>query len=406
MAGDKMAGTRDDFEIYIHIPFCVRKCAYCDFLSGPASLEIQEKYVRALCREIETVSQTLAEERPVCSVFIGGGTPSILPEEFLEKILQKLKHAFLVAPDAEITIEANPGTLSEKKLLCYRKNGISRLSIGLQSPKDRELSILGRIHTWEDFKHTYSMARNTGFDNINIDLMFAIPDQTPDVWRENLWTVLTLMPEHVSAYSLIIEEGTPFAKSDLNLPDEDEEYTMYEDTGRILREAGYHQYEISNYALPGRECRHNKGYWTRKDYLGFGIGAASLYRGIRFRNTRNMQTYIETFSNGTGESISTGGLLRSELPSSDTTMPEKIRREIQMLTREDAMSEFMFLGLRMTEGVSREDFCLAFGQDIDDVYGTVLHKYMKLGLLEESEGRIRLTRPGIHVSNTIMADFL
>ncbi len=403
--GGGMTGAAAGLEIYVHIPFCVKKCAYCDFLSGPAPLPLQRQYVSALCCEIQAAAEAARETAaetgepaiesarpaagPVTSIFIGGGTPSILPEDLPEQILEKIKQTFTVAPDAEITIEANPGTLSKEKLISYRKSGINRLSIGLQSPKDRELAILGRIHTWKDFEFGYDAARSAGFDNINIDLMFAIPRQTPAVWRENLETVAAFSPEHISAYSLIIEEGTPFAEQELDLPDEDEEYAMYEDTYRILREAGYHQYEISNYARPGRECRHNTGYWTRADYLGFGIGAASLYQETRFRNTRNLQVYLDTFSD-----------------RPDKNLLQKVRRDRQVLSRQDSMAEYMFLGLRLRQGISREGFRKAFGRELEEVYGPVLKKYLNMSLLEEKDGWIRLTRPGIHVSNTIMSDFL
>ena len=368
-------------EIYVHIPFCIKKCDYCDFLSGPSGPKEQEAYVKALLGEINAVTEGTG--RSVSSIFIGGGTPSVLDENFIGDILKTIRTKFSIQADAEITIEVNPGTADDRKLQAYRKYGINRLSIGLQSPDDRELKILGRIHNYDQFLRTYHSARKAGFDNINIDLMSAIPDQTYEGWIRNLRTVAELKPEHISAYSLIIEEGTPFAMRHLNLPDEDTEYEMYEATARILREYGFEQYEISNYAQKDRACRHNIGYWTRQDYLGFGLGASSLYGKERFANTQDMKKYLE-----------------------NSRTPEKIREKEPPLTREDEMAEFMFLGLRMTRGISKAEFERQFGSEIDAIYGDVLRKYKLMGLLLEENGRIFLSREGIHVSNSVMADFL
>lgn len=368
------------FELYIHIPFCVRKCAYCDFLSAPGSEEAKASYTEALLREIEAVK---TEKREVSSIFVGGGTPSALSPSLMGDIFEKIHKSFSVAPDAEITIEANPGTLSKEKLFLYRNVGINRLSLGLQSPEAAELKRLGRIHTYEEFLESFSLAREAGFQNINVDLMCALPEQTYEGWVRNLRTVAALHPEHISAYSLIIEEGTPFAKRKLNLPDEDTEYRMYEDTAGILAEYGYEQYEISNYAKKDLACQHNVGYWTRKEYLGLGLGAASLWGNQRFSNTPDFSLYL----NNSG-------------------FPEKIRGDRETLSLEAEMSEFMFLGLRMTKGVSKAEFLEGFGVPIESVYGKVLDKYKSVGLLEETEGRIFLTRAGIHVSNGVMAEFL
>ena len=368
------------FELYIHIPFCVRKCAYCDFLSAPGSEEAKASYTEALLREIEAVK---TEKREVSSIFVGGGTPSALSPSLMGDIFEKIHKSFSVAPDAEITIEANPGTLSKEKLFLYRNVGINRLSLGLQSPEAAELKSLGRIHTYEEFLESFSLAREAGFQNINVDLMCALPDQTYEGWIRNLRTVAALHPEHISAYSLIIEEGTPFAQRKLNLPDEDTEYRMYEDTAGILAEYGYEQYEISNYAKKALACQHNVGYWTRKEYLGLGLGAASLWGNQRFSNTSDFSAYLK-----------------------ESGSPEKIRENRETLSLEDEMSEFMFLGLRMTEGVSKAEFLEGFGTPIESVYGNVLDKYKSVGLLEEKEGRIFLTRAGIHVSNGVMAEFL
>ena len=368
-------------EIYIHIPFCIRKCDYCDFLSGPSGPKEQADYVQALLREIQAVEE--GEGRSVSSIFIGGGTPSVLDERLLGDILKEIRNRFKIEECAEITIEVNPGTANIGKLQAYREMGINRLSIGLQSPQDRELKILGRIHNYEQFLETYQEARTVGFDNINIDLMSAIPDQTYEGWVKNLRTVAELEPEHISAYSLIVEEGTPFAARKLNLPDEDTEYNMYEATAQILKEYGFEQYEISNYARKGRKCRHNVGYWTRQDYLGFGLGASSLYGKERFANTADRKKYQE-----------------------NSTRPELIREKEPTLTTEDEMAEFMFLGLRMIRGIAKADFSDAFGCPIEEIYGNVLEKYEAMGLLREENGRIFLSREGIHVSNSVMSEFL
>ena len=376
-----MGLNKDTLELYIHIPFCIKKCDYCDFLSGPVSRAGQEDYVYALLREIKEAASR--EKRPVSTLFIGGGTPSVLPVDLMELLLSELSEQFRFLPAAECTIEANPGTLTEEKLVLYRKYGLNRISIGLQSPVDQELKMLGRIHDYREFLESYELARHVGFDNINVDLMFAIPGQSYEGWVRNLRTVAALAPEHISAYSLIIEEGTPFFSRKLDLPDEDTEYRMYEDVAGILGEYGYHQYEISNYARFGFECRHNKGYWKRMDYLGLGLGAASLIGKKRFTNTNIMEEYLNHSRDLTG-----------------------IRKDVEILEKKDEMGEFMFLGLRMTEGVSEEEFQEYFHVSVEKIYGRVIEKYIRQGLLERRNGRIFLTRRGIHVSNAVMADFL
>lgn len=372
---------KKELELYIHIPFCVRKCAYCDFLSGPADYEAQRSYKEALIREIENVESFVDSE--VSSIFIGGGTPSVFSEQWMAEVLEKVYTHFTVRQDAEISIEANPGTVNLKKLAVYRQAGINRISFGCQSADNRELKMLGRIHTWEEFLESFSMAREAGFSNINVDLMSGLPGQSLQSWEESLHKTAQLKPEHISAYSLIVEEGTPFASQKLELPDEEEERKMYERTREILEDWGYHQYEISNYARPGRECRHNLGYWQRKEYLGLGLGSASLVGETRFSNTRNMENYLN---------------------NSDSAA--KIREEREILTVQEQMEEFMFLGLRMTEGISVTEFREVFGVSLEQIYGKVLEKYKKLELLEERGGRLRLTRKGISVSNPVLADFL
>ncbi len=371
-------------ELYVHIPFCVKKCDYCDFLSAPAGRDTQEQYVQALLHEIQTEGGRRKE--PVASVFIGGGTPSILEADLLEKILKALYRCFYIEKEAEVTMEANPGTLTLEKLRICRENGVNRLSLGLQSPDDTELASLGRIHDYQQFLESYQMARATGFHNINVDLMFGIPGQTRDGWEKSLRTVAALNPEHISAYSLIIEEGTPFAARNLDLPDEDTEYQMYDDTARILREYGFEQYEISNYAISGKACIHNIGYWTGVSYLGLGLGAASLMDGCRFTNITSLERYTTA--------------------SRKPDFPDNIRKDLIKLTRQEQMEEFMFLGLRLRSGISKAEFAQRFGIPIEEIYGDVLRRYKELALLKEENGRIFLSRHGIHVSNTVMSDFL
>ena len=372
---------RIPLELYVHIPFCVRKCQYCDFLSGPSDEETKDRYIEALLKEIRAAEHT--EDYEIVSVFIGGGTPSALKAEAIASIMRTLQEQFFFCEDAEVTIEANPGTVDLEKLTIYRNVGINRLSLGLQSTDAEELKLLGRIHSYEEFLKSYEWAREAGFSNINIDLMFAIPGQTGEAWQQHLYQVAELNPEHISAYSLIIEEGTPFAEQNLDLPDEDTEYQMYEDTAEILERYGYRQYEISNYAKQGYMCRHNAGYWQRREYLGFGLGASSLYGGMRFSNTHQMQEYLKESRN-----------------------PDQIRKDVTVLSRNEQIEEFMFLGLRMTEGISEKKFEENFDVRLMDVYGDILQKYEETGFMEHIETKWRLTRKGIHVSNHILADFL
>ena len=288
---------KKEMELYLHIPFCVKKCDYCDFLSFPADESIKREYVETLKREIEKVGERYRNCQ-VSTIFVGGGTPSILNSSYIVEIFDVLRRKFHVAGNAEISMEVNPGTVTKEKLSDWRRAGINRLSMGLQSADNRELKRLGRIHTWEDFLESFRRAREEGFSNLNVDLMSALPGQTMDGWMETLKRTAAQEPEHISAYSLIIEEGTPFyeryggKKGEALLPDEDTDRDMYHKTREFLASCGYERYEISNYAKPGRECRHNIGYWTGVPYLGLGLGAASYIEGIRFSNTRNLKEYL------------------------------------------------------------------------------------------------------------------
>ncbi len=372
-----------ELELYIHIPFCVRKCKYCDFLSAPATAQVQNAYMEALVQEIKAAS---IPDCLVVSIFIGGGTPSAVEAHLIARVLETVRENFVLAEDAEISMEMNPGTVTEESLLIYRRAGINRLSLGLQSANDAELQVLGRIHSYEQFLDTYAKVREAGFDNVNVDLMSALPGQTLSDWEENLNRILSLspQPEHISAYSLIVEEGTPFyemyEKGKLDLPDEDTEREMYWKTAEILKIAGYEQYEISNYAKAGFACRHNCGYWTRRDYLGFGIGAASLYNNTRFHNTNSLQTYLNN--------------------------PCESREDIQPLTPREQMDETIFLGLRMLKGVDITRFQETFGVAIEEIYADQIQESIAQGLLAYKDDNIVLTERGLDLSNYVMAKFL
>ncbi len=373
-------------ELYIHIPFCVKKCAYCDFLSFHAGEEEKRSYVDALLKEIRARSGSPSVQgKTVSSIFIGGGTPSVLPAGWIREILEAVRECFDLDADAEISMESNPGTLDAEKLLMYREAGINRLSIGCQSTEDKELELLGRIHTFSQFLESYSLARDAGFSNINIDLMSGLPGQSAASWEASLRRIAELEPEHLSCYSLILEEGTPLYRQQASyvFPEEDEERAMYEGTHGVLEEYGFHQYEISNYSLPGRECRHNLGYWTGVEYLGLGLGASSYLEYRRFSNTDRMNTYL-----------------------SHASEPQLLEENEERLTTEDRMGERMILGLRLMEGVSAVEFEQEFGQSLKRRYGSVIDKYTGWHLLEWEGNRLHLTREGISVSNTVMADFL
>ena len=383
---------KKEAEIYIHIPFCVKKCAYCDFLSAPATREVQKQYVQRLIEEIST-SKWAGEGISVPTIFIGGGTPSILPGEEIKTILETIRSYFDVAVDAEITIECNPGTLDKEKLVAYKAAGVNRLSIGLQSTNDKELALLGRIHSYDEFKESYALARQMGFDNINVDLMSALPGQSLMSYQETLNKVCELKPEHISAYSLIVEEGTPFyeqygednllrekGKIPRLLPSEEEERKMYEFTKYYLEAEGYKRYEISNYAKDGYECRHNKGYWERTPYIGFGLGASGLMDETRCQNEGNLAEYLQGQFMG----------------------------ESHLLSETEQMEEFMFLGLRLTEGISLEKFYGNYGVDMHEIYGEKINNLIENKLLEEDKlnHKLRLTDYGRDISNYVLSHFL
>ena len=433
--------------IYIHIPFCVKKCQYCDFLSAPADSRAQEVYLRALKQEIREQAARYREYE-VQTVFIGGGTPTAVPCENLCEVLKTVFSFYRMNPHAEISMEANPGTVTKEALLSYRKAGINRISIGLQSADDVELKLLGRIHTYRDFQQTYRWAQEAGFTNINLDIMSALPGQSVENYKKTLETVLSLKPQHISAYSLIVEEGTPFyekygqeseklqatGEKQPDLPSEEEEREMYALTEKLLAAAGYHRYEISNYALPGRECRHNLVYWKRGNYVGFGLGAASMVENVRFENIREMQEYLAEYAGmpdaepvfaevaqGDKQALSneqefslredTHSENEQELSLREDTHSENeqelsIRENVHPLSPQEQMEETMFLGLRLTEGVSKAEFHRQFGVSMEQIYGEVIRKNTAKGLLIDEAGYVCLTREGMDLSNYVMAQFL
>lgn len=394
--------NKEELSLYIHIPFCVRKCGYCDFLSAPADEKARDRYVQALLMEIERYRGTETADRKIKTLYIGGGTPSTLSVKQLECIMQKIKCTFNFHGDMEMSMEMNPGTASKEKCRALYQMGINRLSIGLQSTNDMELKTLGRIHSYEDFLNTYTWCREAGFQNINVDLMAALPYQTVESYTTGLRKIIRLAPEHISAYSLILEEGTPFYQKYNSgcypLPDEEQERLMYRETEQILAQAGYERYEISNYAKKGYACRHNLVYWQGGDYLGLGLGSSSYMDDVRFHNTTDLDTYVNQCAY------------------------VEDREELSVQAK---MEEFMFLGLRVIAGVSGTEFEKRFGKTMEDVYGDVLRKHEEEGLLqierkedrkeaaaaEPAKGKtniekVMLTTKGVDVSNYVFADFL
>lgn len=451
--------NKNELGIYIHIPFCVHKCIYCDFLSSPADVHTRKQYVRALINEIyltregkcankliKNVSQgdntsyedmeeqavngltsdyalydtvcmadyekTIMQEdisgcvddiksenwHIVTSIFIGGGTPSAIDAEDISDILDAVRNNYNVSDKAEITIECNPGTMDKKKAAIYRKAGINRISFGLQSTDNNELRMLGRIHTYEQFMESYKIAREAGFDNINIDLMSALPGQTMESFKAVLEKALSLGAEHISVYSLIVEEGTRLSDnidSFPPIPSDDEDRQMYYMTKEMLSSYGYEQYEISNYAQKGYECKHNLKYWERCDYLGFGIGAASLYSGRRYTNISDIGRYMDVLAE-----------ITNALDKSYVNELLQIRTDMEELSKEDEMSEYMFLGLRKTKGIDITDFKEEFGTDIKDIFGEAIEDNIARGLLIHDGNGLYLSKRGIDISNTVMSDFI
>ena len=381
---------RKKLELYVHIPFCEKKCLYCDFLSFSAEDDLHKAYVDKLIEEIRVQAKNYSDYQ-ISSIFIGGGTPSVIKAVYISNIMSAIYEAFIVESLAEVTIECNPGTVDIDKLLVYKQSGINRISVGLQSSVDKELQHLGRVHTYADFLYSYEKIRESGYKNVNIDLMSALPWQTLDSWKSTLKKVVMLKPEHISAYSLIIEEGTEFSKiygspeGRKFLPTEEVERDMYHSTIDILKNYGYERYEISNYAKPGYESKHNIGYWTGEEYLGFGIGASSYVYGRRFHVEKDIKKYLDI------------NMKRDIMP---------LYQNIHELSTKEKMEEFMFLGLRLTKGVLVTDFYDRFGMELIDIFEKPIQKNISFGLLKYENLYLRLTDKGLDLSNRVMGDFL
>lgn len=371
-----------EISLYIHIPFCKQKCLYCDFPSYSGKEKLMDRYIEALKKEIIQK----AKGYNINSIFIGGGTPSYLNNLNLESLLITLNKLRL-NNTLEFTMECNPGTLDKEKLTIMKKYKVNRISMGLQSTNDTVLKKIGRIHSFEEFKNNYLLARNIGFDNINVDLMFGLPNQTVEEWRKSLETVAKVNPEHISAYSLIIEEGTHFYElyegNKLKLPEEDKERAMYLITKEILNKYNYHQYEISNFAREGKECFHNKVYWKCNEYLGLGVSASSFINKKRIKNIDNIEEYIEKINKD-----------------------ESVLEEIHVNDLKDDMEEFMFMGLRMVKGINISEFKERFDKDIYEIYGDIIEKNISKELLICNSGKLCLSQRGMEISNYIMSDFI
>lgn len=370
-----------EIALYIHIPFCPKKCLYCDFPSYSGKQALMDEYIKALGKEIEYIVRG-----KIKTIFIGGGTPTYLSCSQL-KMLGTFIDKLDLKKDAEFTVEGNPGTFTEEKLTVLKNMGVNRLSIGLQAWQNELLKKLGRIHTIEEFLKSYEMALNVGFTNINIDIMFGLPGQTLENMKETLEKVISLNPSHLSCYSLIIEEGTPFysmySKDRIGLPSEELERQMYLLCIEKLKAANYNQYEISNFSKKEKECNHNLVYWNVEDYYGVGCSAHSFVDGVRYCNTKNLEKYINK--------ISTNDFSYQDVHNNSV---------------EDSMEEFIFMGLRKINGILTMDFKRKFERDIFSVYGEIINKYTKLNLLVIENGRLFLSPRGVEISNSIMCDFI
>lgn len=402
--------VRIPLSLYIHIPFCVQKCLYCDFLSASASDDKKECYIDALLQEIDFWQKEISDKYEIRTIFVGGGTPTCLNPKQLLRIGKRLQKLFVDTESrpVEFTIEANPGTVTEAHIQVMQEIGINRVSLGLQSAQNNEIKALGRIHTYEEFVESYELLRRNGFNNINIDLMEDIPEQTLESYKNTLERVLELEPEHISSYSLIIEEGTPFYQMEeegrLLIPDEETDRKMYELTQNMLAEKGYSRYEISNYAKAGKECKHNLTYWSMEEYLGLGLGASSYFDGYRFSNTGSMRDYLKIFDN-TDNSNNIPFAIKQEWRQDENSSRLK---SCYKLSKNEEMEEFVFLGLRTMKGISITEYNSRFGVDFRELYQEILLDLFQKNLLAESENRDRiyLTEKGIDVSNMVLAEFL
>ncbi len=373
--------TTEPIGLYVHIPICNSKCNYCDFISfANINSDVRAQYILRLCEEIRGYKRT--PKIKVNTIFFGGGTPSLLTPHEMRIIVDEIENAFDILAECEFTVEANPKTVTQEKLSAFKSCGANRISFGLQSIHDNELKKLGRIHNFDDFLASYDMARSAGFDNISVDIMFGIPHQTHESLSATLDRIIALSPEHISAYGLILEEGTPFFKmrDTLPLPDEECEADMYELISDRLRTAGYTHYEISNFARAGSECRHNLKYWHDEEYIGVGIAAHSYFEGRRYGNTESMSVYLnEGFEN------------------------VKISNN---LTDEERRFEYAMMNLRLSTGLSLSEYISRFGVSFTEGKTEKIKEYEKYGLLKFESDRITLTERGFYLSNTVLSDLL
>lgn len=376
--------------LYVHIPFCLEKCGYCAFTSRKPSSGELEGYHSLLLKELQLVAAEAAVGQPLDSIYFGGGTPSLLPPQHVALLVEKAAALFSLSAETEITLEANPGTIDPERLQAFRRAGVNRLSLGVQTFDDNLLGGLGRVHDADQARRAFGDARLAGFDNIGIDLIHALPNQTLLQWQTELQEAIRLSPEHISVYGLAVEEGTSFSlrypEDSPDLPDDDRSAEMFETADSVLPAAGYQHYEIANYAKPGYRSRHNSGYWRRDGYLGLGVAAHSFMRdgyGLRFSNHDNLEDYSRELAGG-------------RLP----------RQDRHVLAREDAMAEFIFLGLRLSEGVLPKSFELEFGVSLQNVYGAEIDGLLRNGLLRLEQDALCLTRRGMLLSNQVFARFL
>ncbi len=382
--------------LYFHIPFCKHRCAYCDFNTYAGQEDSIPGYVNALCNEIRLVGET-APEKQVGTIFFGGGTPSLLTSAQYQNIFQSIRQNFQVAPGAEISLEANPGTVSQDYLIELHAIGFNRISYGVQSANPEELRMLERIHTYSDVVNAISWSRKAGFDNLNLDLIYGLPEQTLERWQQTVRLIVGLNPEHISAYALTLEHGTPFgrwaARGLLPIPDPDLAAEQYEWTMDFLSGAGYGHYEISNWSLPGKECLHNLQYWRNLEYLGLGAGAHGYAHSCRYSNVLRIKTYIGHLAN-----MDSGGQVFPLSPA--------VVNQHRNTARED-MQETMLTGLRLTEeGVSSEGFLARFGLNFLDIFGDEIQKLIKVGLLVLEGDRLRLSVRGRLLGNQVFMEFV
>ena len=388
--------TSDAIGLYVHIPFCTAKCGYCDFNSYAGHEHMIPSYSETLLKDASLWASTVGR-RPVESVFFGGGTPSLTPVEAMAKILGGLRATFMFAPDAETSLEANPGSLSTEYLRGLRAVGFNRLSIGVQSFDDEELVQLDRIHTGEQAFEAYASARQAGFDNVNLDLIYGLPEQPLAKWQRTLERALALAPEHLSLYALTVEDGTPLARDVARgrvvPPDPDVQAEHYEWTQDRLARAGYEHYEISNWALPGRRCRHNLVYWQNREYLGLGAGAHSFLDGVRFSTALLPDRYAELVDESVAARSDGGGQMRHVVGA-------------EVITPELSMADTLILGLRLIDGVDVRAFSARYGRSVHDVYGAVFDEFTGYALLERTPTHLRLTPRGRLLSNELFQRLL